>query len=161
MGSQAYLLFHFDKLITQVSIRVWGINLNLDSENDPELEKPKSRRLSKEFEAVQIVLEVEGPQWTLIPDSVPIIDAVSPILCPLMISTKPLDLWTTSAECASEYFTAKSQAFSAFTSLIWALTQASEGVNQGPMRLKLTQVSRNSITRSCNYSTRTSMLKSP
>ena len=82
-------------------------------------------------------------------------------LSPVIAFVILLDLWTTSVECASEYFTAKNQAFSAFISLIWALTQASEGVNQEPMRLRLTQVSGNSININNNYSTRTFILKSP
>ena len=47
MGSEAYLLFHFDKLITTVSLLILLLKCGLlDAENDPELEE--SRRLLKE-----------------------------------------------------------------------------------------------------------------
>ena len=76
MGRQAYLLFHFDKLVTQVSSKVNEANQKyVDFKNDPELEK--SRRLLKEPETVQTVPEAEGTQRALIPDPVPGSDAVS------------------------------------------------------------------------------------
>ena len=60
MGSQAYLLFHFDKLVTQVSTHANEANHVVDSENDSELEKP--RRLPEESQAIQTVPKAEGPQ---------------------------------------------------------------------------------------------------
>ena len=87
MGSQAYLLFHFDKLVTQVSRMANEVNRNfVDSENDPELEE---RGMPKEPKAVQTVLKAEGPQRALILDSVPVSDAVSYL--PFKVITTSVD----------------------------------------------------------------------
>ena len=135
MGSEAYLLFHFDKLIVQVSstrlaltnlcYRLWrwfqiGRVTPIAKEIWDYSDSSKSRRISMST-CTWLSSNLRCSKYSFLFEYFVVV----------------VELWTTSMACASGYYTARNQVYFVFISSIWALTQASEGVRQ--VRLKHTQ----------------------